>query len=286
MRVKISILLPLSLVLGVAAVQSGRTWLERQANEQARRLEAINQKPAVQFGTLVVAAQDLRYGQSLTASLLKEIPWPVDQLPAGAFGKVQDIFKDDPKRAVLFAIQANEPLLTSKVTGAGQRANLAAMIEKGAKAITVRVDDVVGVAGFVLPGDRVDVLLTRKSGENEASSDSVLQNIKVLAIDQKADERLDKPAVSRSVTLEVSTMQAQKLIVAQRVGTLTLLLRPAGEAALEPVSRVTSGQLGNFTPPLPRPAVSAAPAIENNAARVGVIRSTVRKEYNVQVERP
>lgn len=284
MRLKISLLIPLSLVLGVAAVQSGRTWLDRQALEQQRKFEAMNKVPPLTFATLVVASTNLRHGEILSSSSLKEMPWPQDQLPAGAYAKISDLFKEQPRRAVLTSIQTNEPILTTKITGPGQKANLAAMIESGAKAVTVRVDDVVGVAGFVLPGDRVDVLLTRKMQEREAVSDNILQNLRVLAIDQKADDKLDKPAVARAVTLEVSTEQAQRLIVAQSIGTLTLLLRPLGEARLEAGQRVTSAQLTSIAAPQAAARPETLPELARSSATVGVIRSTVRKEYSVPVE--
>ena len=117
------------------------------------------------------------------------------------------------RRVVLTAIEANEPMLSSKITGPGQRATLSAVIADGMRAVTIRVNDVDGVAGFVLPGDRVDVALTRQADKNN-TNDVVLQNIKVLAIDQTADERTDKPSIARAVTLEVDSTDAQKLALA------------------------------------------------------------------------
>jgi pilus assembly protein CpaB len=92
------------------------------------------------------------------------------------------------------------------------------------KAVTIRVNDVEGVAGFVLPGDHVDVVLTRQQ-DKTAASDVVLQNVKVLAIDQIADERAEKPSIAKAVTLEVEVTAAQKLALAATVGTLSLALR-------------------------------------------------------------
>ena len=97
------------------------------------------------------------------------------------------------------------------------------------KAVTIRVNDVEGVGGFVLPGDRVDVVLTRQVDKGSATTDVVLQNTRVLAIDQIADERADKPAVAKAVTLEVDTVDAQKICAGASVGTLSLMLRKAGE---------------------------------------------------------
>ena len=147
-------------------------------------------------------------------------------MPAGAFPKISDILVG--KRIVLAAIDPNEAILRNKITGPGQRATLSAMLGDGMKAVTVRVNDVEGVAGFVLPGDHVDVLLTRND-KGITLNDVVIQNIRVLAIDQLADERTDKPSVVKAVTLEVNELDGQKVAVAGTAGTLSLLLRKAGE---------------------------------------------------------
>ena len=130
---------------------------------------------------------------------MREIAWPEGALPAGAFGKIADLTTG--KRIVLGPIDPNEAILAAKVTGPGQRATLSAMLGDGMKAVTVRVNDVEGVAGFVLPGDHVDVLLTRTGEKNTAITDVVLQDARVLAIDQLADQRTDKPSVVKAVTL-------------------------------------------------------------------------------------
>lgn len=283
MRLKVSLLIPLSLVLGLAAVQSGRSWLDRQMNQRMQSLEAQNKVEPVRFATIVVAAKPLRFGIPIRPDELKEIPWPTSDLPKGAFAKVSDLFKDNERRVALAAIEENEPVLTAKITGPGQKANLAAILEPGMKAITVRVDDVVGVAGFVLPGDRVDILLTRKNKDTEAFADNILQNIRVLAIDQKADDRLDKPSVARAVTLEVTTDQAQRVTVAQKVGTLTMVLRPVGEGSIEAGKRISSSQLAASSgrPAMPAKLTAPAPVPESSTVTVNVIRRDERKEYAV-----
>ena len=137
----------------------------------------------------------------MTASALRELPWPQDALPAGAFGKIADLVA--AKRVVLMPMEPNEAVLASKVTGPGQRATLSAVLDPGMTAVTVRVNDVEGVAGFILPGDHVDVMLTRQGEKNTAATDVVIENAQVLAIDQLADEKADKPSVVKAVTLEV-----------------------------------------------------------------------------------
>ena len=115
----------------------------------------------------MVANRPLRFGDELAASALREMPWPEDALPAGAFAKIADLTTG--KRIVLMPIDVNEAVLAAKVTGPGQRATLSAVLDDGMKAVTVRVNDVEGVAGFVLPGDHVDVLLTRQGEKNPPS---------------------------------------------------------------------------------------------------------------------
>ena len=126
-------------------------------------------------------------------------------------------------------------MLAAKITGPGQRATLSAMLGDGMKAVTIRVNDVEGVAGFVLPGDRVDVVLTRTGEKNNAVNDVVIQNVRVLAIDQLADQRADKPSVVKAVTLEVDPTDGQKVALAATVGTLSLLLRKAGDVRRSPI---------------------------------------------------
>jgi pilus assembly protein CpaB len=221
------IMIAVAAIFGLLAVFVANAWLNRQAEQRMRSLQA-QQKPVAE-DTIVVAARALRFGAELSPSVLREIAWPAAAAPSGSYKKMEQVLTGG-RRVVLTAIEPNEPVLASKITGPGQRATLSSMLDPGMKAVTVRVNDVEGVAGFVLPGDRVDVVVTRQSDKNAAFSDVVLQNTRVLAIDQLADERTDKPSVVKAVTLEVDMMNAQKLSLAAQVGTLSLALRKAGDA--------------------------------------------------------
>jgi pilus assembly protein CpaB len=227
-------------VFGLLAVFLAQVWLNNAADQRLKSIEA-QRKAAPPARTIVVAAKPLRFGDELNASELREVAWPEDALPAGAFPKIEDILVG--KRIVLAAIDPNEAILKNKITGPGQRATLSAMLNEGMKAVTVRVNDVEGVAGFVLPGDHVDVLLTRTDKGNTLT-DVVAQNVRVLAIDQLADERADKPSVVKAVTLEVSVADGQKIALAATAGTLSLLLRKAGEMADDVSHRVTLVDIG------------------------------------------
>ena len=227
MRSSTIIMIAVAAVFGLLAVFVAQSWLNSQAEARLRSLEAQKARP-VSAQTIVVASRQLRFGNELSASVLREMPWPADAVPQGAFRSIPEVLTAG-KRVVLTAIEANEPVLASKITGLGQRATLSATIGEGHKAVTIRVNDVDGVAGFVLPGDRVDVMLSRQLEKNSAINDVVLKNTRVLAVDQLADERSDKPSVAKAVTLEVDLAGAQKLSLASQVGTLSLALRKAGD---------------------------------------------------------
>src|SRR5262245_15507408 len=177
-----------AVLFGVLAVFLAQSWLTNQAEMRLKSLEAQNQRKPIDTQTIVVASKALRFGTELGSNSVREMPWPDDSVPAGAFSKISDIVAGNARRVVLTPAEANEPILASKITGPGQRATLSATISEGMRAITIRVNDVEGVAGFVLPGDRVDVALTRQADKNAAATDVVLQNTRVLAIDQTADE--------------------------------------------------------------------------------------------------
>jgi pilus assembly protein CpaB len=186
--------------------------------------------------TIIVAAAPLRFGTALTADVLGEVEWPVASLPAGAFTSREALIGPGGPRTVLASIGKNEPILAAKITGVGQRGTLSAVIEADMKAITIRVDDVLGVAGFVQPDDRVDVLLTRSDRPASPSpyqvagaafADLLLQNARVLAIDQIAD-RSGQAKPAKAVTIEVTSEDAQKVALGASVGQLSLALRQAG----------------------------------------------------------
>jgi pilus assembly protein CpaB len=234
------VMIAFAVVFGLLAVFVAQSWLNNAAANRMRNLEA--RKDTAPTSTIVVAAERLPYGTELAANHMREIAWPADALPVGAFAKISDILGAG-KRVVLSPVEANEPLLAVKMTGPGQRATLSALVGEGMKAVTVRVNDVEGVGGFVLPGDRVDVVLTRQIDKGNATTEVVLQNARVLAVDQSADERSSKPSVAKAVTLEVDTIAAQKVWLAASVGNLSLLLRKAGENAPERTRRVTLDDL-------------------------------------------
>jgi len=245
MRMSTFLSLAVSLILALAAVYGVQTFLAQQ-----RSLMAKERPEAAPIETIVVAAQPMRFGRLIEPGNLKVIGWPNVTLPEGSFRTIEDVIGTSGKlRYVMSAIEKEEPILSSKITGPGQRATLSSVLSVGMKAISIRVNDVLGVAGFILPGDRVDVLLTRKAsnsatGQNDIYTDVLLQGVKVLAVAQNADDRSNKPSVVKTVTFEVSTIEAQKLTLAATVGSLSLALRNIASADVEDVQPITINDLG------------------------------------------
>jgi pilus assembly protein CpaB len=273
-RTSTIVMIGFAVAFGLLAVFLANAWLNNRAAEQMRDIVA-HQKPTAPSHTIVVAARPLKFGEVVSASALREMAWPEDTLPAGAFGKIGELTAK--KRVVLRPIAVNEPVLQSSITGPGQRGTLSSVLRDGMKAATIRIKEVDDdVAGFVLPGDHVDVLLTRP-GEKKTVNDVVIQNVRVLGVDQLADDTAEKPALVRAVTLEVDETDGQKLALASMVGTLSLLLRKAGEVAEGKTRQITSTDLGN----------EASPA-NTGFATIVVTRptkdSTTQDEYSVPTE--
>src|SRR3954467_7847919 len=263
----------IAVVFGLLAVFVAQGWLNYQA-ELSRKVQPKSKPVATR--TIVIAAGPMRFGTHVSADNLKEVTWPDEALPAGTFGSIAEVMSGN-KRIVLASIEKNEPILRSKITGAGQKATLSAVIQDGMRAVTVRVNDVEGVGGFVLPGDHVDVLLTRQQERANGTNDVVIQNARVLAVDQLADDAADRPTVAKAVTLEVDTVAAQKIALACSLGNLSLMLRRAGEQHMDATRRVSESDLTQTE------VVRAAPDVKR-FTKVTVTRGGNRQEYNVSSE--
>lgn len=273
-------MLVVALALGISAALLSKIWLQAQVPQPQAAVAA----PKVDMGTVVIAARSLRFGNRLAQRSLREVEWPNKAIPEGAFRKITDIVNGKDRRVVLSAIEENEPVLGWKITGPGQRASLSALIGDGKKAVTIRVNDVLGVAGFVLPGERVDVLLTRTETHDAGKevpiqkntfTDVLLHNVRVLAVDQLADDRTEEPAPAKAITIEVDTRQAQKLVLAANVGQLALALRSAGSTDGGASRRIELADLNS---------VSSSKASAGSSAMVTVTRELVRSDYTVPRE--
>lgn len=202
--------------------------------------------PAMETATIYVAASDIAFGERVKPDFIKETLWPADSVPADAILDREDILAGpDGERIAIRGIVAGEPLLKSKLSGYGEKPTLSRKVADDMRAFSIRINDVSGVAGFLLPGDRVDVQLTREIGGNRGNqvTDVIIQNVTVLGIDQLASEQTEKPVVAKTATVEVTPEQAQKLALAQQLGTLSLTLRNFANVDEAEIKRVTVGDL-------------------------------------------
>jgi pilus assembly protein CpaB len=277
-----------AIVMGGVAALLSRHWLASHARISA---------DVDPIGTIVVAAKPLAFGVAITADNINEIAWAAKTLPNGAFATKDDLLKDG-RRVVLSPLEPNEPVLRSKTTGPGQRGSLSSLLQEGKRAVTVRVDDVRGVAGFILPGDFVDIVLIAEdaAARRENYSEILLQNLKVLAVDQLASERQEQPTIPKAVTLEVTPQQAQKILLATNIGRLSLTLRRMADPDLAASRRVTEKDLAQSDgrseavlpvprPPIaapPPPPIAASPPPQSTTVTVAVVRNMKREEYAVR----
>ncbi len=292
MKGKPLIMIGIAVIFGAVSIFVADIWLKQSARTHIETVEVAIpavQQPQTSFGAIVVARQPLRFGMTLTPDLLETIPWSQDSVPEGAFTSVDELLQSG-ERVVLSAIEPNEPVLTMKLSGPNGRGGLASLLSPGMRAVTIRVDDVTGVAGFVSPGDLVDVMLTRESvgGRDNpgtrVDAEILLSGVKVLSKDQNADDRSTGAELARSVTVEVTMDDARRIAVAQTAGTLSLVLRPAGEAVTQMVKpeaeQKAAFSFGDFTAAFSQKPVEEPPLL----ATVVVTRAHETTNYTVVSE--
>jgi pilus assembly protein CpaB len=231
------IALGVAIILGLVAVLLVNTYLVSRERQLAASPEGMVR--------IAVAALPLNYGGELTPDKVKFVNYPEASLPPGAFRSLPELLPAGKQRVALRPILVNQPLLAADLSGEGQNASIAALLPDGMRAATVRINDISGVAGFVKPNDTVDVLITRQpiaanGAGGQQVTDVLLQNIRVIAMDQTAQNNSGAAVVSSAATLEVTPVDAQKLALGQNLGALSLVLRKPGEeqniAQLETVS--------------------------------------------------
>jgi pilus assembly protein CpaB len=181
---------------------------------------------------VVVAAQPMTRGTAVQPAFLKVINFPAGNAPAGVFHSISELTAGG-QRLASRSMVINEPLLIDSVTPPGGKLNLADIVSEGMRAISIRTNDVIGVAGFIIPGDRIDVLLTRQTGTSNDPNNNITQvladNVRVLGVDQSSNDESDKPVVSKTVTVEVTPKQAQGISLGSQLGSVSLTLRPVAD---------------------------------------------------------
>src|SRR5215203_3082327 len=263
------IALGVAVLLGFVAVFFANSFLSGKQNQ-------IYSKGTTK---VAVASAPLTFGTDITQDKVRFVDYPNSSIPPGAFTNAAQLIPAGQKRVALRPISINEPILADKISAIGRGASIAALLPDGMRAATVRINDVSGVAGFVQPNDSVDVLITRNPpGDTSRVTDVLLQNVHVLAIDQQARNADGSPNVGRTATLEVNPLDAQKLALAQEVGSLSLVLRKPGEVNNPVVETIAMNDLrynmyGGARYPAPAVVGSFGAAVAAPVKRTAVVIS-------------
>ncbi|QZD90584.1 Flp pilus assembly protein CpaB [Qipengyuania aurantiaca] len=241
MRGRNLIILAVAIFIGLIAVFLANSYFSGVQEREDRRAEEL------QMARIVVATQEIQFGQPLTETNTRLVNWPAGSVPQGSYTSLQEALANG--RVALRPITIGEPILTSKVSGADGRATLSANLPPDMRAVAIPVNRVAGVGGFVRPGDVVDIMLTRQiPGEGSGNADKmttvVLENVLVLATDQVANDKATEPQVSRTATVQTDLFGAQKLALAREVGTFTLALRNVENQEVGATETVVTNDLG------------------------------------------
>ena len=188
---------------------------------------------------VVVAGRDIAFGQEIERQMLTTISWPREALPQGIYKNYEELLPGNgiEARRAKRAISQGELILVTKVSDFGEKVTITQTLGPNHRAMAIKVNAETAVGGFVTPGDFVDVVLTQGRAE-KLRAVTILQNIRVIGVDQDADEQSDSPEIARTVTVEVTPEQGQKLALAQQAGTLSLTLRTLEAIEDEPLESI------------------------------------------------
>lgn len=262
-----------SVVVGLGAVLTAAQWVARQT--------------AIATSKVVVASRDLDVGTRLSPVVLQVVDWPASSVVKGGF--------TDPKQLDTRVLNTNilrgEPVLETKLAPVGSKGGLSAVIGEGRRAMTVKVNEVVGVAGFALPGNYVDIMVNAEDAQKKTVSKIVLEQILVLAVAQEQVVREEaKAKVVSAVTLEVTPEQAEKLDLARSIGNLSLVLRnqvdrkPAATAGARASDLLAVAAVPVAAKPEPAPVQRAKLAEPKEARKVVRAAAVIKRAPGPQVE--
>lgn len=209
------IALAVAVIFGIIAVVLANKWLSSQVKE-----DTVVIKEQVPLTQVVIAGKDLDMGSMLTEQNLTVVDWPRANAPKGSFSKVEEVVG----RVTVTKMVAGTPIVAAELAAAGSGVGLVAMIEPGMRAMTIRVDEVIGVGGFILPNTFVDVISVETAG-NSRSASTILKRIEVMAVAQETFVEEGKAQLVRTVTLEVTPKQAETLAATINKNPIHLVLR-------------------------------------------------------------
>jgi len=215
-----TVLVILSLVLGGLSAWGANSWLKQQ----------LLPRPDGNAEEIVVAAMGIPYGTKVEGRHIRLISMPLESAPESAF---RDPALVEGKVATM-DVARGEILLAERFADHEAGSTLAALVSPNMRAVTLRVDDVVGVAGFLLPGNRVDVVASRLDQRTRrATTETILTNLRVLAVDQTSARDTNEPVIVRAVTLEMTPEQSEVVVKASEEGTIQLTLRNPNDTAVK-----------------------------------------------------
>ena len=232
-------LIALSLIFGLGAAVMANTWLSAR----------LNVSPDDHMQNVVVATVEIPFGQMVEAQQVAVVRMPRETVPDDAFDASEKVVG----KIATFSMLRGDVLRGARLAEHLGGSTLASLIGPDKRAISVRVDDVVGVGGFLLPGNRVDVLATKRSdgNSNDAEARTILENLRVLAVDQTAGTDKTQPVVVRAVTLEMTAKEAEALVKAQTEGKLQLALRNPLDVEKKPTAVVAPTVEAKVAPAAP-----------------------------------
>lgn len=249
-----------------------RAQYREHMREQYATVAPEPAKPKAELANVVTVQRSLTFGYGIRREDLKLVKWPADAVPEGAYRSIEDVFKGEHAPRIKIDVGAGEVLLHSKVNTTHQGSAISMLLPPGLRAVTIKINEIRGVAGFVRPSDRVDILLTEKADDKKANLATrvLLQNVLVLGIDQDATMKSGEPRVANSMTVAVSLEDAQKLALASTVGFLSLALRHPMQPVVDRTRGISLADLQLL-----------AKQETGGNATVMVVRATKSSDYSV-----
>ncbi len=225
MRIRSLLITMLGIAVAAGSIYASREFL------QVEQATASSERSVPALVSVVVAGQDIPFGATIERHKLTTIQWPAEAVPGGVYTDMSALVAsdgEDPRRAKR-AMVKGEILLAAKLSNFGEKVTIGQTLSPGNRAMAISVNATTSVGGFVTPGDYVDIVLTSRDNRG-LRAQTILQKIRVVGVDQQTDELNEAAQIARTVTVEVTPLQGQKLALAQRAGTLSLTLRNIGAA--------------------------------------------------------